>query len=118
MAANPRNEGIATPDVAGLGLSGRNGAPPSAQATTDRQQPSLDRPHASDYGTNPTGAQSEEQDGGAGPRPFPHPKTSLVDWCRNRRVFRRSAVQIAERTQVPRLLAQSKVAPGLDSLDF
>ena len=79
MPANPRNEGVATPDVASLGLSGRTGAPPSAQATTDRHQPSLDRPHASDYGTNPTGAQSEEPDGGAGPTPFPLPKTSLVD---------------------------------------
>ena len=73
MSANPRNEGVATPNVAGLGLSGRNGAPPSAPATTGRQQPSHDRPHASDYGTNPTGAQSEEPDGGA------DPKTSLVD---------------------------------------
>ena len=79
MPANPRNEGVATPDVAGLGLSGRNGATPSAQATTDRQQLSLDRPHASDYGTNPTGAQSEEPDGDAGSTPFPLPKTSLVD---------------------------------------
>ena len=74
MPANPRNERVATPDVAGLGLSGRTGAPPSAQATTGRQQPSLDRPHASDYGTNPTGAQSEEPDGGAGPTPFPLPE--------------------------------------------
>ena len=37
-------------------------------------------------------------------------------WCRNRQVIRRSGVQIAERTQVPRLLAQSKVDPGLDPL--